>query len=226
MDLKQTIMSGVDRNEIYRYLSAKEAVDDSWQTYVAAVLKETGELILPNQLLIVDEIEIDDGVVTLLHNDFKLISNQFAAHVKGGTKIWVAAATLGHLIERKIKYYFTVNPTRAVVMDACGSALIESYCDVIEATLRVDHPEIKSFTSRFSPGYGDLSLASQRQIFEHFDISKRTGIHLSDGDLMLPQKSVVFLIADRQTQTPQPKGCQHKCASCTLKHCIYRTEGM
>jgi 5-methyltetrahydrofolate--homocysteine methyltransferase len=225
MTLKQTIINGVDRNEIYRYLSAKNKVDDSWQTYVEAVLEETGTLILPNQLMIEDAISVDANQVELIHSDLRLTSENFANHVKGGTRLWLVAATLGHLIERKIKYYFAVNPTRAVIMDACGSALIESYCEVIERSIKAAHTEIKGFTSRFSPGYGDLSLTTQRQLFDRFDIAKRTGIHLSEGDLMLPQKSVVFLIAD-QSVTPQSIGCQHKCASCTLQHCIYRTEGM
>ena len=47
---------------------------------------------------------------------------------------------------------------------------------------------------RFSPGYGDLPLALQREVFAALDCPRRIGLTLSDSLLMSPTKSVTALI--------------------------------
>ena len=48
----------------------------------------------------------------------------------------------------------------ALLLDACGSALVEQAADLAEAELRAAVPDA-FLTDRFSPGYGDLPLALQ-----------------------------------------------------------------
>ena len=225
MTLKEIIQSKVNEDDIYRYLSAKSEVENDWKVYVDEVLTESVNLIAPVYASVRDAIILTPPFIELQNSAFKFASHQFSKHIEDASELIIVAATIGHAIERKIKYYFTTNPTRAIVMDACGSALIEAYCDTIEMELfeNLKLP-YAAFTSRFSPGYGDLSLELQRAIFETFDFSKKTGIHLSSGNLMLPQKSVVFLVADQKHKSKTDDLCLHKCGLCTLSHCIYRQE--
>jgi len=47
---------------------------------------------------------------------------------------------------------------------------------------------------RFSPGYGDLPLETQREIFDVLDCSRRIGLMLNDSLLMSPTKSVTAFV--------------------------------
>jgi hypothetical protein len=224
------IAKQINWDDIKRYLSAKGEISDAWQSCIEEVVDETLSLVSPVYTGVHDTLILNDKSLVLKTCGVEIASRDLASHLSQSSEIWLVVATLGHEIERKIKYYFASNPTRGIIMDACGSAIIEAYCDTIEEHLMESHSlldgkKIESFTSRFSPGYGDLDLFYQRKLFEVFEITKKTGIHLSTGNLMLPQKSVLFIVGDRKGESAKDKiGCQHKCVTCQLKTCIYRTE--
>ena len=69
---------------------------------------------------------------------------------------------------------------------------------------------------RYSPGYGDLSLESQKQVFALLNPPKYIGVTLNDSLLMSPSKSVTGIIGIG--------GCDKKedCANCNLENCEYR----
>lgn len=222
---KDQILAKVNKEDIYRYLNAKQEIDVTWKTFIDEIILEVMDLIAPVYTSVMSRLECDKDRIKLIDYGFEFTSRQFSKHIEGSKNLLIVAATIGHGIERKIKYYFTSNPTRAIIIDACGSAIIEAYCDCIEEVLLSEAAkDFKGFTPRFSPGYGDLTLGVQRKMFEQFEFSKKTGIHLSQGDLMIPQKSVVFLIGNETGQRDDVLKCTHKCGLCTLKNCIYRQE--
>ena len=47
---------------------------------------------------------------------------------------------------------------------------------------------------RFSPGYGDLPLALQADVFWALDCTSKIGVSLSESLIMSPQKSVTAII--------------------------------
>jgi len=49
-------------------------------------------------------------------------------------------------------------------------------------------------TSRFSPGYRDLPLTLQREIFTLLEPSRRIGLSLNASLLMSPSKSVTAIV--------------------------------
>ena len=49
-------------------------------------------------------------------------------------------------------------------------------------------------TSRFSAGYGDLSLEFQREIFRALDCQKNIGLTLNESLIMSPTKSITAII--------------------------------
>lgn len=222
MSLKEKIDQKLDRNEILRYLQAKNEVSKEWQAEIESVIEEVYTFMSPTYAAVADNIEVRDAHLSLSHFELDIESKNLSNHLKASDKIWIVVATLGHAIERKIQYHFTMSPTRAIIMDACGSAIIEAYCDIIEEEIS-EESGTPFFTSRFSPGYGDLDLSYQSVFFDKFQFSKKTGIHLSKGDLMVPQKSVLFILGNLE-QYDETKGCGHKCLTCQLKTCIYRTE--
>jgi cobalamin-dependent methionine synthase I len=80
------------------------------------------------------------------------------------------------------------------MMQALGSERVESLCDAFEGYLKERLGEGIALRPRFSPGYGDLSLEFQREVFTLLDCPRSLGISLSESLLMTPEKSVTALI--------------------------------
>lgn len=127
--------------------------------------------------------------------------------------IYVVACTLGLEISRLIKRELSINPAHGVVLDACASMVVDAYAGYIQSTLG-------KTTNRFSPGYGDVPLETQQVFARLLNMEKKTGIHLTNGNLMIPEKSIVFLtgelIDDVETQSLTCNDCQ--------RECVYRKE--
>ena len=109
----------------------------------------------------------------------------------------------------------------SAVADAVCSALIEDYCDEMQAQLAAAEAEGGLYLRpRFSPGYGDFALESQREIFSRLACEKRIGLTLTDTLMMVPFKSVTAVIG----VTGTPACAYNKCAACTNTACAFRTE--
>ena len=118
------------------------------------------------------------------------------------------ACTLGVEFDAMLRREQVRDMSRAVMLDACGSAWVESGCDPVEAEVRAALPEGLYLTDRFSPGYGDLPLEHQHGICALLDAERRIGLHVTDSCLLNPMKSVtaVIGIADRP-QMARIRGC-------------------
>ena len=127
--------------------------------------------------------------------------------------------TLGAGFEAMLRAEQARDMARAVMLDACGSAWVESGCNAAEEELAARFPG-RYLTDRFSPGYGDLPLALQPAICAALDAGRRVGVQVTDGFLMNPSKSVTAVIglSDRPQQA-RIRGCAY-CSmreTCTLR---------
>ena len=110
--------------------------------------------------------------------------------------------------------------SRAVVLQAASAAMIEAYCNEVNAQLKKEAEGRGSYLRpRFSPGYGDFSLEYQKEICRTLSAEKTVGITLTDSLLMLPSKSVTAVIGAGKT----PCGCEPEgCENCGKTDCLYR----
>ena len=127
--------------------------------------------------------------------------------------------TLGAGFETMLRAEQARDMARAVMLDACGSAWVESGCNAAEEELRARLPGL-FLADRFSPGYGDLPLALQPAICAALDAGRRVGVQVTDSFLMNPSKSVTAVIglSDRPQQA-RIRGCAY-CSmreTCTLR---------
>lgn len=132
------------------------------------------------------------------------------------------ACTLGAEFDRRLRGMQVRDMASAVILDACGSALVEEGCDAAETELAGRFPE-RFLTDRFSPGYGDLPLDVQPEICAALDTPRRLGLYVTGSLLMNPMKSVTAIIglSDRP-QAARIRGCGH----CRLREdCPYRKGG-
>ena len=150
---------------------------------------------------------------------FKVSSQKLAANLKDCKRVILLAATVGIEIDRLITKYGYISPAKALMFQAIGAERIEALCDNfcadIENSLKI------SLKPRFSPGYGDLPLETQKQIFAVLDCPKRIGLTLNESLLMSPSKSVTAFagISDKTTEKPI---ITNKCALCDKKDCAFR----
>ncbi len=129
---------------------------------------------------------------------FSVKSNTLAKNLKGCSNVLLFGATVGVGIDRLISKYSRISPAKAMMFQAIGTERIESLCDIFCSKFSKENDV--SLKPRFSPGYGDLPLETQKDIFMILDCPRKTGMSLSESFLMTPSKSVTAFagICDKQ----------------------------
>ena len=114
-----------------------------------------------------------------------------AAHLKGCRRAVLFAATVGAGADRLITRAERTSPARALLLDAFFSERVEALCDAFCA--QYNDPR-----RRFSPGYGDLPLSFQREVFRLLDCPRLIGLTLGETLLMMPTKSVTAIVGVKE----------------------------
>lgn len=136
----------------------------------------------------------------------------YQSFLAGCTEYALVAMTLGAEAERRVRALMTLDPARAVVLDACASALVEYEADLWEERFGKDR------TFRFCPGYGGTSITDNAFILEVLNAS-RIGIELLPSGMMAPQKSMAGIIGLGKRTRKTCKDCM------AAAGCQFRKEG-
>jgi cobalamin-dependent methionine synthase I len=165
------------REETERYiLQAQETVH-----LQGAFLRQPVRVDPPGRVVIADRVE------------FK--SKNLANFLRDSQEIVLMAATTGKDIMQAIERDAAGDHvTRAVVLDAAASEAVDSALDWIMAYLSQSlRREGKALmNSRYSAGYGDLDLESQRVIHRLLEL-ERLGVGLTESCILVPEKSVTAM---------------------------------
>ena len=156
-------------------------------------------------------------------NAFSLESKGLADALSGSKSALIFACTIGVDIDRLIRKYSAVSPSRALMFQALGAERVETYIDLFLEDFCKDKKV--SLSPRFSAGYGDLPLAAQRDIFKLLSPEKLLGLTLNDSLLMSPSKSVTAFagIKENGGLPLNNGGCKiSSCERCQNKTCAYR----
>ena len=121
----------------------------------------------------------------------KVRSNSLCRNLNGCSRLVLFAATIGVGADRLIAKYNRLSAARAAALQALGAAAAEQWCDKVNARIVLEYGAARP---RFSCGYGDLPLKLQREIFPALQVTKNIGVTLTDGDLMIPEKSVTAIV--------------------------------
>ena len=210
-------LEDLDRNQIYRHLVMRpEAVDSTIRSlteacvpgFLAATRPRASWMEVPVSL---QETQVDFGV-------FSVKSNSLARTLRGCDRAILFAATLGAETDRQRRTASVTSPAKALILDAMGTAAIETVCDGLCCRFAAEHPERK-LRPRFSPGYGDLPLECQRTLLDVLDSQRKAGISLSESLLMVPQKSVSAIVGLGRQGCRENRG---NCEECLQKDCEFR----
>lgn len=184
----------IKKSEIYRYLGyTKNAeVAENVDTLVEAVLENVLAGSTPKVCYKRFDLNIDTGI------DFGFMnieSRDLAVNLSDCHEAIIFAATIGLYVDRQIQKETILSPAKACVYQAVGAAVIESVCDDFNEWLRASEASYgNELKPRYSPGYGDVSLEVQKDIFKELNCAKMAGITLSDSLHMIPEKSVTAII--------------------------------
>lgn len=138
-----------------------------------------------------------DGVpfVSLAGTALVLEGRSIATHLDGAVAVGVLAVTAGMGVDAELRRLALTDRVGGVIFDAAGSALVERAADAAEESVAALASERGLFAgARFSPGYGDLPLATQPVLLGALDAQRLLGITLSSSLLMAPSKSVTAVV--------------------------------
>ncbi len=191
--------------EILRYLGIKEnALTPELTQKINLINKEMASSCRPKSLFYeISSIDVFNS--TSLKN-----------HLSGCERYFLFAATLGVQADFIIRRYSNTDITNAAIAQAVAAAYIEKFCD--DEMEAFDRGGL-FFRPRFSPGYADFDISYQKYILDTLNASKRIGITLSDGMMMIPEKSVTAVLG----LTKENICVQKKCEICLNKNCEYRS---
>lgn len=152
----------------------------------------------------------------------KTSSKDLRKNLDGCFKILLFAATIGIDTDRMIMRYSRSAPAKALIFQAIGAERIETLCDKFNEDIRCEMLEQGLYLRpRFSPGYGDLPLEIQKDIFRVLDCQRKIGLTLNESLLMSPTKSVTALIGISD-KCANISG--NKCKNCRKTNCAFRGE--
>ncbi|OFI06054.1 vitamin B12 dependent methionine synthase, activation domain [Clostridium acetireducens DSM 10703] len=215
----------VDKKEVLRYLGYRnQYIDSNLNNLIDESIEEIKAYIKPRYTFKMFDVEKYFNGIKLLESNLVLKGKDIKNHLKNSSKCAVFAATLGSVVDSKIRYYERINLTKALVLDACATAYIESFCDFAEKEIEKEANKLNlNITYRYSPGYGDLTIDIQGNILNMLDAYRKIGLTATEDFILIPRKSVTAFIG---FQSKSIKRQHPSCRNCNkYSSCIYRKGG-
>ena len=189
VELFDASLPPVDRTEVLRYLRAE--ADGEIEALIEDCLAEcAGALTGAGVCYRICDLNFEDGFAVICGR--KIESHDLAHALAGCGEVILFGATVGLDMDRLIAKYSRLCPSRALCLDAIGDERIEALCDAFCAQMQ--QRTGSALGVRFSPGYGDLPLSYQRELFAILDCPRMIGLTLGESLLMSPSKSVTALV--------------------------------
>lgn len=185
VEIKSVSLPEISIREVLRYLGCREENADIREEIDSCIRETVGAFA---SRVVFAELDVKMDGETCDFGSFSVCSLALAKNLSGCNRVIVFAATSGTKIDRLIAKYLRLSPSRSVIFQAIGAerveALCDAFCDEYEKERGV------SLKPRFSPGYADLKIEHQRDIFKLLDCQKNIGLTLNESLLMSPSKSV------------------------------------
>ncbi len=218
-----------DRREVYRYLGCKgnlppQEVVEEVEFCIGQLEEEATPRCVYKAFSLEIEGSFEDEEVPLIkipEAGMAFRSRNLAKNLRGCSRIYLMAVTLGPGPDRLIKRASITKMSHAVIYQAASAAMVEAWCDLVNRRIVDEAAEKGMFCRpRFSPGYGDFPLQTQPEVSAALNMPKTIGVSLMDSLLMTPSKSVTAVVGLSKTEVP----CTiHGCEECRASaSCAYR----
>lgn len=181
-----------DLRETARYMGYKHGAEPSEEIceLVDEAYKELCKVVQPKYIYKeYDFIKTEDGIIV---DGIEFKSKKLLNHLLNSTSIVLFGSTIGVGADTLVRKYSVTDVAMTSIAHCVGASLVENLCDKACDELK---KEIKGeHRPRFSPGYGDLDISSQKDFFKLLPITKQLGVTLSENYMMTPTKTVTAFI--------------------------------
>ena len=217
----------IDKKEVLRYLGHKnQDIDEELDSLIELSIKEIKEMSKPLYTYKVFDVETtEDENISVVGTNLILEGKDIYKHLKDARKCAIMAATLGVVIDNKIRITSKIDMTKSFILDACATEMIEKVCDKAEAEI-IDQAKAEGFKTnfRYSPGYGDLPIDIQGEVISILNANKTIGLTTTPNSILIPRKSVTAIVGFLEPHAEISK--KKNCGTCNLrKTCNFRREG-
>ena len=168
-------------------------------TRIASLIDEYVEnayyLIEPSYSCVIRDINLVQDSHVVIEGEIVFESKVIAPLLEQCEKAAVFLVTIGeHLEEMAYQLAEDGLIVQATVLDAIGSVAAEGVADYVQGKIKeTANNQGLVISQRFSPGYCDWDISQQRTVFWAVS-GDSMGIHLTDGCLMIPRKSISGVI--------------------------------
>ncbi|MBD3269540.1 MAG: hypothetical protein GF379_05100 [Candidatus Omnitrophica bacterium] len=177
------------------FVKGKTSLSDKQKNNIENYIEEAKEaLSLRGCALRLDNLDIKPPVIKSKDVIFKSISLSKA--LEGAEEMLIMGATAGGRICDYIEEDCRKGEvSRSVVFDAVASESVDSALDWIMDyfSYQLRRENKRFFPRRFSAGYGDFNLGSQKIIYDILKMDK-IGVTINENFVLLPEKSVTAII--------------------------------
>jgi len=170
-----------------------------------------------------------DEAALLCDPPFFFDSPAVVNHLSGSLHVAALAVTIGPALEEEVSTRFSAgNYTDAYLLDAAGSAAVETAADLLNQAIVQYAARLGCLTTRrFSPGYGAWDIRNQPRLLRLAE-GHLIGMKTTSSCMLTPRKSVTAVIGLLPQQpSPLPPALQAEtssCNYCTINHCHARKE--
>jgi cobalamin-dependent methionine synthase I len=143
-----------------------------------------------------------------------------ARALAGATQVALAVCTIGPALEERVRALFAAgDPLRAMALDGAGVAALGQVSEAVGERICEEAAAQGLRTGmRVSPGQEGWPLEQQRVLFSLLP-AERIGVRLNESCLMIPQKSVSFVVG----LGPEMRADAVACDFCSRReHCRWR----
>ena len=143
--------------------------------------------------------------------------------LRGASYLVFGVVTIGSSLENKVSEFFSQEEyPRALALDAVGTVAVENLSRYVR-NLVCQKTKDKNFqtTRYFSPGYSDWGISHQKEIFKIIPAYK-IGVKLNDSCMMIPKKSLSWVLGVGKNIITPSKEEGHSCKTCQAKNCQFR----
>lgn len=211
----------IDTREVCRYLGVRDARPDAaLAALIDRSIKRVSEAATPRFVSRTMPLTVGEHSVKV--GDRMFDSVELARHLEGCDEVVLFAATLGSSVDRLLQRDMLLVPSLSVTEQAAAAAYMEAYADTCCQDFAKSYGAQKRFLRpRFSPGYGDLSLAAQPVLLQLLCADKRIGLGVTASHMLTPMKSITALIG----VSDHVRACYTGgCAMCGKRDCAFRRE--
>lgn len=216
-------IKSINQKEAFRYLGYKSAVpDEKMQQLMNACENEVLGILNVKYLFKEFDITVNDNKVIVKGTSVAFSGKAIVEHLSKCKKAIVLCATISAGVDKLLRKAQILDMTRAVVIDSLANAAVEQVAEMLETLIAKKYNNYY-LTWRFSPGYGDFPIESQKEILGLLNAQKRIGLCTDESSLLMPTKSITAVIGLSEEFIDKGRS---SCSICNMnKTCKFRKEG-